>query len=393
MGNKIGKFFENDNKSQPSPNTNKNIKNEKKTSTSNTQIDEKPIPYSFIPNSSTKNEEDKNFKCIRVIKGHKKWCNCLIILQSNNLCSCSGDKSINIYSNDKEYSVILRLSSCHDDFILYTTELYNSILASCSSDGTIKFWKIILISNNLDDNKYYLIQTIVGHESDIWKILFIREKNHLVSCGSDALIKIWNLNYIQNNNNTENERDIIEFEEFKILKEHQFWISSIIQVDNVEKDIKYLVSGSGDTNIKFYNINKDYLFVHTINKVLCCQQGTLVNYNNTKFLIGGGRGIFFYIVNFINFQIETKIYGGCEEVNSILVLKNNKLIKNGGFLVGGKECSFHYVYENTFLIKTIKKKAHEKYIYCIIQLGDNLIASSSYDNEIKIWEYNEHLFE
>lgn len=401
MGNKIRSIINSSLPSDSSENqTNNNTDNNfSKNNSKNKEI----IPYSYIPDPSDDKEDDednidikndkrkKPLECIRIIKGHRKWCNCLLILKTNNLCSCSGDKSINIYSNDNNFSVILTLTSCHEDFILYITEIFDSIIASSAADGTIKFWKIFLISNNPKKNHYYLIQTIKGHESDVWKILFISERNQLISCGSDALIKVWNINYIQKQN--DNDADVINYKEFKTLTEHKYWISSIIQVKNKEKNINYLVSGSGDTSIKFYNINSDYFFIHTIYRVLCCQQGTLVNYNNTKFLIGGGRGIFFYIVNFIHFQVETRIYGGNEEINTILVLQNNKFIHNGGFLVGGKECLFYYIYENTYTYKKVKKKAHEKYIYCLVQLGDNLIASSSYDNAIKIWKYNEHTFE
>lgn len=396
MGNKITSLLNSSNLSDLNINQTNNIT--QNNSTQNSQINENKIPYSYIPNSSEDEEEDNTnetnkhkLKCIRVIRGHRKWCNCLIILKSNNLCSCSGDKSINIYSNDNNFKVILTLPSCHEDFILYMIELFDSVIASSSSDGTIKFWKIILNSDNPEVNNYYLIQSIIAHESDTWKILHIKERNELVSCGSDSLIKIWSLNYLPNNN--ENEKDIINYELIKTLTEHKYWISSIIQVKNDEKNINYLVSGSGDTTIKFYDINQDYIFIHTINRVLCCQQGTLVNYDNKTFLIGGGRGIFFYVVNFIHFQVEAKIFGGNEEVNTILVLNNNKFIQNGGFLVGGKECCFYYIYENTYEHIKIKKKAHEKYIYCLIQLGENLIASSSYDNAIKIWQYDEHTFE
>ena len=396
MGNKITSLLNSSNLSDLNINQTNNIT--QNNSTQNSQINENKIPYSYIPNSSEDEEDDNTnetnkhkLKCIRVIRGHRKWCNCLIILKSNNLCSCSGDKSINIYSNDNNFKVILTLPSCHEDFILYMIELFDSVIASSSSDGTIKFWKIILNSDNPEVNNYYLIQSIIAHESDTWKILHIKERNELVSCGSDSLIKIWSLNYLPNNN--ENEKDIINYELIKTLTEHKYWISSIIQVKNDEKNINYLVSGSGDTTIKFYDINQDYIFIHTINRVLCCQQGTLVNYDNKTFLIGGGRGIFFYVVNFIHFQVEAKIFGGNEEVNTILVLNNNKFIQNGGFLVGGKECCFYYIYENTYEHIKIKKKAHEKYIYCLIQLGENLIASSSYDNAIKIWQYDEHTFE
>ena len=375
---------------------NNNIEN---NITENNQINEQSLLYSYFPNISNDEEgEDNNkLKCIKTIKGHRKWCNCLILLKSNNLCSCSGDKSINIYSNDNNFNIILTLSSCHEDFILYMAEIYDNVIASSSSDGTIKFWKIFINSNdqniNINNNTYYLMQTIIGHENDIWKILFINERNELVSCGSDSLIKIWGLNYIINNNNNNNEKDLLNYELVKTSHEHKFWISSIIQVRNFKKNINYLVSGSGDNTVKFYDINNDYILIHTINKALCCQQDTLVNYNDKQFLIGGGRGIFFYVINFIHFQIEAKIFGGNEEVNTILVLKNNKYIKNGGFLVGGKKCCFYYITENTFDHMKIKNKAHEKYIYCLLQIGDNLIASSSYDNDIKIWEYDEHTFE
>ena len=400
MGNKIRELLNFSTVNESNQNQPHNIS--QINSLQNNSNKEMSIPYSYIPNSSDDeddeelNDENKKYsnknklKCIRIIKGHRKWCNCLIILKSNNLCSCSGDKSINIYSNDNNFNVIMTLKSCHDDFILYMAEILNSILISSASDGTIKFWKIFLNSNNEKDNYYYLIQTIKAHESDVWKIVYIKERNQLVSCGSDSLIKIWNLNYIPKND--ENEKDIINYEEKKILTEHKYWISSIIQVKNKEKNINYLVSGSGDTTIKFFDINKDYIYIHTIYRVLCCQQGTLVNYNNKTFLIGGGRGIFFYVVNFIHFQVEAKIFGGNEEVNTILVLKNNKLIHNGGFIVGGKECSFYYIYENSYNHKKIKKAAHEKYIYCLVQIGDDLIASSSYDNAIKIWRYNENTF-
>ena len=168
-----------------------------------TKENEKSIPYSYTPDQIDEKDLDNKkgtLKCIRIIKGHQKWCNCLIVLKSGNLCSCSGDKSINIYSNDYNFKVILHLPSCHTDFILFLLEIYDSIIASSSSDGTIKFWKLILNSNNnTEENSFYFIETIYAHESDVWKILFIPNNSQLVSCGSDSLIKIWDLDIAKNN--------------------------------------------------------------------------------------------------------------------------------------------------------------------------------------------------
>ena len=349
-------------------------------------------------NKSDKDTINKKetFKCIRVIKSHKKWCNCIIKLKSGNLCSCSGDKTINIYSNkENNFNIILHISTSHTDFILYILELPNFILASSSSDGTIKFWKIIInnyMNNDLLNNSYYLIETIFAHETDVWKILFISNNNNnseLMSCGSDSLIKIWDLNIYYN---TKENKYIINYILKKVLSEHKYWVSSIINVFNKNRNINYLVSGSGDNTIKFYNIYNKYNLVHSMDKVICCQQGTLINYTNKKFIIGGGRGIFFYVINFIYFQVESKIFGGNEEINTILLLKKNKYRKKNGFLLGGKERCFHYLDEYEYNHRIIIDNAHEKYIYCFIELSDNLIASSSYDNVIKIWQYDESTF-
>ena len=397
----MGKYFSsllNQKKSEESQ-PNESIDNSKEEKNQNDAIKEiEPIPYSYNPDESDEKDIDNKkgtLKCIRVIKGHQKWCNCLIVLKLGNLCSCSGDKSINIYSNDNNFNVILHLPSCHTDFILFLLEIYDSIIASSSSDGTIKFWKIILNSdNNTEENYFYFIETIYAHESDVWKILFIPNNSQLVSCGSDSLIKIWDLEITKDKQNNENKYKI-NFVQNKILSDHLYWVSSIINVTNNYLNINYLVSGSGDNTIKFYNISQNYELVNSMSKVICCQQGTLVNYDNKRFLIGGGRGIFFYVVNFIHFQVESKVYGGNEEINTILVLKRNKIRKKTGFLIGGKERCFHFVDALEYKDKIVKENAHEKYIYCLILLSDkdNLIASSSYDNAIKIWKYDEFTFE
>ena len=401
MGNFFSSLLKNRNSDDSQSNKSLDNSKNKKIQNETSKEFEKPIPYSYTPDINEEKDlinTKGKLKCIRVIKGHQKWCNCLIVLKSGNLCSCSGDKSINIYSNDKNFNVILNLPSCHTDFLLFLLELFDSIIASSSSDGTIKFWKINLNSNdNIKENSFYLIETIYAHESDVWKILFIPNNSQLISCGSDSLIKIWDLEIIQgiqNNDNKDNKYKI-NFIQNKILSDHLYWVSSIINVTNNNLNINYLVSGSGDNTIKFYNISQNYDFINSMNKVICCQQGTLVNYDNKRFLIGGGRGIFFYVVNFIHFQVESKIFGGNEEINTILVLKRNKIRKKTGFLLGGKERCFHFVDDFEYKDKIVKKEAHEKYIYCLILLNDNdnLIASSSYDNAIKIWEYDEFTFE
>ena len=54
-----------------------------------TKENEKSIPYSYTPDQIDEKDLDNKkgtLKCIRIIRGHQKWCNCLIVLKSGNLC-------------------------------------------------------------------------------------------------------------------------------------------------------------------------------------------------------------------------------------------------------------------------------------------------------------------
>ena len=79
-------------KNLKAPNVTKNQSNNNIESIpiQNNVIEKKTIPYSYIPDPSEEDKDKSGLKCIRVIKGHYKWCNCLIVLKSKHLCSCSG---------------------------------------------------------------------------------------------------------------------------------------------------------------------------------------------------------------------------------------------------------------------------------------------------------------
>ena len=235
MGNKIFSSLNSKKSDKNSQNNSSNDNSEQNIIKKTNEERDKLIPYSYTPQPTKEELLNKNgtLKCFKVIRSHEKWCNCLIFLKSGNLCSCSGDKSINVYSNDNKYNVILSIKSCHNDFILYILELYQSIIASASSDGKIKFWKLILKSNNINNNNYIYLGTISAHESDVWKIVFIRKNNQLISCGSDTFIKIWDLKFIKDNNTNDKDKDKnnkvneinkVEYTQRKILCAHKYWV-------------------------------------------------------------------------------------------------------------------------------------------------------------------------
>lgn len=61
---------------------------------------------------------------------------------------------------------------------------YAKVLASCSTDKTIKIWNL---------NDFSCINTFEGHLSSVLRIHWIYYGTHIISAGADGLVKFWNL--------------------------------------------------------------------------------------------------------------------------------------------------------------------------------------------------------
>ena len=165
-----------------------------------------------------------NIKEIRIIHQHSSI-NSMCLLNDKRIPTCSYDKSIRIYSPSTDYQcndVIQR----HTDDITSICQLNNGTIVSCSND------KSIIIGEHIINN---------AHDDWIIKVISL-PNNRIASCSWDETIKIWTLS-----------SDIPS----KVLKGHQDRINSILYVK--EKDI--LISGSLDTLfcISIYNILFRYI--------------------------------------------------------------------------------------------------------------------------------------
>ena len=109
----------------------------------------------------------------------------IFVKDENNFATCSQDKCINIWIK-KNNKFILKESiiNAHNSRITNLIYCTNDNIISCSEDYKIKIWELI-------KNKYQLLTSLI-HSNDICALLFLEDKNLLISSGYDGT-KIWKI--------------------------------------------------------------------------------------------------------------------------------------------------------------------------------------------------------
>ena len=234
----------------------------------------------IISSSSDKSIKiwDKNFNIIQNIpNAHNNWIYYISIKDKNNFAS-SSNKIINIWIKQNNKFILNKTINAHKDKIKKIIYLTNGIIISCSFDKTIKIFK----EDSNNNNQYICIKKL-SHKNYINSILYIEEKNMLISSGI-YVTKIWNfLNYeliisienaechcwnalekIDNDRiivgGTDGLMKVISLDEKKIIKKinNNFYCNCICKIKN--KNF-FLVGGdSENNNINIYNsINYQYI--------------------------------------------------------------------------------------------------------------------------------------
>jgi len=180
--------------------------------------------------------KQSNLQKINSIEPHKSFINKVSTFPSGNIISVSADKSIKIY--DIHLNELQNIKNAHDNSIAYVEIKDENNFITCSSDKSIKFW--IKKENKFQINK--IINN--AHDDKIIKVIYCSNGN-LISCSYDNTIKIWKENIYNN------------YEIIKILV-HSKWINSILFLED-----KNILISSGEDGTKLWNFdninNKNYL--------------------------------------------------------------------------------------------------------------------------------------
>ena len=221
---------------------------------------------------------------------------------------------------------------------------------------------MVLLISSITQSSYQCDYTIEEAHSDyIWKVIPLRN-NRIASCSRDNTIKIWNSNHPYNL--------------IKTLNGHSKDVTSIIQL----KDKDILISGSYyDNTLRKWNL-LTYQCDEIINNVDCYYNNSLLEIDNNRIIVGGGRVI--TIVNISNDIIEHQIENDkLDYVWSLIQLRD------GNILCGCKN-GFICLYDiklNTLSFR--EKKINNVSVYCLLNINTNQFISSSCFGEIKVWEY------
>ena len=236
----------------------------------------------------------QEMKCIKTIYGHISQVNYLLLLKDNRIASCSNDKTIRIFnpSNDYHCDQVLKR---HSDDIISICQLDDGTIVSCSKD------KSIIIGDYTIKNAHILM---------ICKVITL-PNNRIASCSWDNTIKIWK------------SEPPYSDKPIKVLEGHFGYIWSILYIQ--DRDI--MISGSNDFTLSLWNI-LTYQCVTVIEEINCVSTNSLYQIDNNRVIVGERET--FSIVNIDKCVIEkTTKDESFGIVNCSLKLRDNKTILVG----------------------------------------------------------------
>ena len=176
--------------------------------------------------------------------------------------------------------------------------MFNNNLISRSYDKTIKIWK--------ENNNYENIKTL-AHSNYIWSILFLEDKNILISSGVDGT-KLWNYNEINNIN---------LIKEFK--ETFCGWNQALCRLnDNI-----IIVEDKETNSLKLISISKNEI-IKTIDNPFYCLGISLIE-DKGIFLVGGeSKDIKIYRLD--NYEYILTIYNTYDDfIRGFIQLKNGTI--------------------------------------------------------------------
>ena len=296
-----------------------------------------------------------NFNCLQTMKVTNYEITCLILLsQTNELVSGSTDFLIKIFKINPNGTYKLNaILKGHIGSIIHLKEFAKTnTLISCSVDKTLKLWDIETL------NCY---MTLYGHKKSVLcsEVCDNKFDYNIISGGDDCNIIIWT-----SNRNS-------QYHKKYVLIGHEKSVVCMFYI----KNFFYLASGSDDLTIRIWDAEKDYSCIKifdSINSEIYCMR-----YTKNRLICSCEDGNI-YFFNLLVLKKVRSVQFSLSAVNDFDIINEEKYL-----ISASNDCK-----GRIWLIGTNERAlliGHTRPLSGIIYINGGLIATSSLDGTIKIW--------
>lgn len=272
----------------------------------------------------------------------------------NYVATGSLDRTIKIW--DAKSGTLLLTFQGHTRGIWSLRFLSSSILISGSYDKTIRLWSL---RTNM------CVRILISHDGPVWAIE--RKGDFLVSGSSDKTAKIWNIR------------------QCKLLFSLMGHNGCVFCVD-LDNECKKAFTGSGDRTVRVWEVSSGVCLLSFNIGQLSGSTVTAVSFDQGHVVVGSGQLVSLWNLETGACVNEFKGHKGrIESIKLKFIMVNGK--KEAGLIVSaGKDGLIKYWdIEQGSCIQTLK--GHKDNVNCI-HVDSTRIISVSYDQRVRVWDFN-----
>ncbi|GMR59706.1 hypothetical protein PMAYCL1PPCAC_29901 [Pristionchus mayeri] len=267
-----------------------------------------------------------------------------------------------IYSNWKRRRIA---GTCifkgHDDHVITCLQLQNDMIVTGSDDNTLKVWSIndpVASSRGGDERTTHLKHTLIGHSGGVWTSQVSSDGKYIVSGSTDRSVRVWSsetgaqLHALQGHTST-----------VRCMALHG----------------KILVSGSRDTTLRVWNIETGECLQHLIGHLAAVR---CVQFNGVK-VASGAYDFTVKIWDVVSGECVHTLQGHTNRVYSLLMDTDRDVV------VSGSLDTTIRVWNMTTGMCIANLVGHTS-LTSGMQLRGDILVSCNADSYIRVWNIRDN---